>query len=172
MSSLITFFFQLAVLRRCPQDLPSSRDLLILLAAVSVVLGTIGAVAPYGGVGRALAVSLLDAAVSAGLLFATLTFAGKKARFVQTMVAVFGLNALFTLLLLFANLFADGMTPSPMSSLISLIALGWVHVALGHVLRHALEMELWAGIVIALGYTVIGFTLVSTYLPPAALQGS
>ena len=90
----------------------------------------------------------------------------------QTAAAVYGVGVLFGLVMLVVQLLSDGFRLEPLAAMVNLVALGWIHVAMGHILRHALEMELWAGIVIAVGYTIIGLTLVNTYIPPVAMSGS
>ena len=171
-SSLLTFFLQLCLLKRGPQDLPASVHLLGVSAAVSLIVGALGTTTYFGGGFRALAASTLDTILIGGLVYATLAFAGQKPRFVQTATAVYGVSVLFGLVMLVVRLLADGLDLAPLAAMVNLIALGWIHVALGHVMRHALEMDLWAGIVIAVGYTIIGLTLVNTYIPPVAVPGS
>lgn len=172
MSSLFTFFLQLCLLKRRPQDLPTSYYLLGLLAAVSMIIGALGTVTYFGGAFRALAASLLDTVLIGALVYATLAFAGQKPRFVQTATAIYGVSVVFGLVMLVVHLLSDGLELAPLAAMVNLIALGWIHVVLGHVLRHTLEMDLWAGIVIAVGYTIIGLTLVNTYIPPVAMPGS
>jgi hypothetical protein len=164
--SLILFFWQMCLLRRAPQDLPASINLLGLLGALNVLVGAVGTVDYFGGPGRALTASVLDTALVSALVYATLAFARHRPRFVQTLTAVFGVGSLFGAALLPVQWLAAGSGLMLLFGLVNLVVLGWIHVVLGHVLRHALEMDLWAGIAIAVGYTVIGLTVVNTYLPP------
>lgn len=171
MSSLFTFFLQLCLLKRRPQDLPASYQLLGVLAGASLTISALGTVRYFGGAFRALMASTLDTVLIGALVYATLAFAGHKPRFVQTATAVYGISVLFGLVMLVVQLLAEGLELAPLAAVVNLIALGWIHVALGHVLRNALEMDLWAGIVIAVGFTIIGLTLVNTYIPPVGLSG-
>jgi hypothetical protein len=52
--------------------------------------------------------------------------------------------------------------------LVDLIVAVWLHVALGHVLRHALEVPLLAGVLIVLAYTMTAFSVVTRIFPVAA----
>ena len=171
MQALIRFFWQLCLLRRGPQDLPASPPLLGLMAVTNGLVGVLGSLDYFGTPGRAMAASLLDTLLVAGLVYATLGFAGHRPRFVQTLTAVYGVGVLFGAVMLVAQSLVGALGALPLVALINLIVLGWLHLALGHVLRHALEMDLWAGIAIAVGYTVIGLTLVNIYFPPAAVVG-
>ena len=143
--------------------------MLVAVAATGFFIGALGTAPYFGGMARAAFASALDAGVVASLIYLTLSFAGYKARFVQTATAVFGIGVLFGVALLPLALL--GMENTPLAAFIHLIALAWSHVAIGHVLRNALEMDLWAGIVIAVGYTLVSLTLISTYLPATATTG-
>ena len=95
MLALVRFFWQLCLLRRGPQDLPASAPLLGLLAVLNVLIGAAGTLAHFGGAPRAFAASLLDALIMAGLVYATLAFAGHRPRLVQVLTAVYGIGVLF-----------------------------------------------------------------------------
>jgi hypothetical protein len=164
--ALLRFFWELSLLRRAPQDLPASAALLGAVFAVNLLLGMAVMAGQFGGAGRALLASLLDAGVVAGLVYATLAFSGHPRRFVQTLTAMFGVAVLFSAMLAVVQWVAVSLNLEVIAAFAGLLLLAWVHVALGHVLRHALDMDLWAGIVIAIGYTVISLVLVSTYFPP------
>jgi len=164
--ALLQFFWQLGLLRRAPQDLPASTALLGVLLASNLLLGTVMMAAQFGGVGSAFMASALDAGVVAGLLYAALRFSGHPGRFVQTLAAMYGITLMFSALLAVLQWVAVTLNLEVLAAFASLVLLAWVHVALGHVLRHALDMDLWAGIVIAIGFTVISLVLVSAYLPP------
>lgn len=172
MYSLLRFFWELSLLRRAPQDLPASQTLFLLTVVANVLVGTLGVAAELGGVQVGLVVSLFDAAIVAGLLYGTLSLAGKVARFMQTATALFGLGALFGLAVLLTTLLWRGLQIEAVAPLVLLGLLAWVHVALGHVLRHALEIELWAGIAIAVGFTVVGVLLVNSFFPGFTPDGS
>jgi hypothetical protein len=168
---LVRFYWELVLLRRAPQDLPSSPTLLGLVLTLNVLLGALGVTEQFGGFGRALFASLLDAAVTAGLVYATLRFAEHPARFYQTLTAIYGIAALFNLAMLVLRWVTGTEQLEALFAFASLVLLAWVHVAVGHVLRHALDTELWAGIAIAVAYTVIGLVLVSAYVAPVEPTG-
>ncbi len=171
MLTLVRFFWQLCLLRRGPQDLPASLPLLAWLALLNVLIGTTGTLSHFGGASRAFAASVLDTLIVAGLVYATLAFAGHRPRLVQVLTAVYGIGVLFGAAFLPVQLLAGNAEALGLLVLANLVALAWIHVALGHVLRHALELDLWAGIAIAIGYTVIGVIVVNTYLPPVVGSG-
>jgi hypothetical protein len=142
MQALLKFFIDLAFLRRAPQDLPASSSLLALFAIVSIVLGVANGAQMFGGIRAALGANLLDLALTLGFVYALLALTGRPARWLQTATAFIGLGVL-----------AD------------LVVAIWLHVALGSVMRHALDLPLLAGVLIVLSYTVMAFSLIVRIFP-------
>ncbi len=163
---LIRFFIQLAMLRRAPQDLPSSTALLVLLALLSVLVGSVNGVQLFGSVRAALGANLLDLFLSMALVFALLQFKGRTARWLQTATAFLGLGVLAGLVMLLVRAPADLLGVGDLAMLLDLILAVWLHIALGNVLRHALEIPLLAGVMIVLSYTVLAFNLIARIFPP------
>ena len=87
MQALIRFFVELALFRRGPQDLPVSGLLMGVLAACSVLFGTINGRDMFGGVQASFGANLLDLGLTLVFLFALLQFRGGVARWQQTATA-------------------------------------------------------------------------------------
>lgn len=166
MSALFRFFIDLALLRRGPQDLPASAALLALLAVASVVLGTLNGAELFGGHRAALGANLIDLALSLLLLYMLLQLKSKLARWQQTATAFLGLGALVGLLLLLVRPLAQMLGVMELAILVDLLLAIWLHVALGNVLCHALEIPLLAGVIIVLSYTVLAFNFIARIFPP------
>lgn len=167
---LIRFFVDLALLRRGPQDLPYSAALLGLLAALSVILGTINGRDLFGGVRAAFGANVVDLVLSLGLLFLLLQTKGRRARWQQTASAFLGLGVLAGLVMLVIRGPAEALGVVQLAILLDLVVAVWLHVALGNVLRHALEVPLLAGVLIVLAYTVFAFNLIAQVFPPVLTQ--
>ncbi len=163
---LLQFFIDLARLRRGPQDLPYSSALLGLLATLSVIIGTINGRELFGGAAPALGANLVDLVLSLGLLWVLLKTQGKVARWQQSASAFLGLGVLAGLIMLFVRAPAEAFGVVQFAILIDLVVAVWLHVALGNVLRHALEVPLLAGVLIVLAYTVFAFNLIAQVFPP------
>ena len=56
---------------------------------------------------------------------------------------------------------ADLLGVRDLAMLFDLVLAVWLHIALGNVLRHALEVPLLAGVMIVLSYTVLAFNLIA-----------
>lgn len=139
-----------------PQDLPASWNLLILAVAVDVALGY-PAAAAYSPSDHPGIQILLSTAITVAFLYGTVSAIGQGRRFVQTATAVFGTDAIITLL---ALPIALTMAPEPRTALttgdLGLLAMGiWNIAILGHILRHALSVTMGIGVLVALGYTLV-----------------
>ena len=93
--ALFGVVIDIILLRRGPESIPVSQVLLAFVVALNVggslLLGRIDA----GSLGQALAQSLAGCAVLLAWFHAALTLARKRERFLQTMTALFAVNALF-----------------------------------------------------------------------------
>jgi len=167
-NSLLTFFIDLAFLKRKPQDLPSSVVLLVLTVLASFVLGVIGSAEYYDGLLRAAMANALDAIVVLVLIKLSLSSSQFSERFLQTATAMFGASALFGGLLIIVDLV---ITPLNLGAIVAFASIGlliWVHMVMGFILQNALEKERWAGVIIAVGFTIIALVIVNNLVPPAS----
>ncbi|MBA1146849.1 hypothetical protein H0Z60_07220 [Ectothiorhodospiraceae bacterium WFHF3C12] len=138
-----------------PQDLPASWNLLIVALAVDIALGYPAAMAYSPGDYAGLQI-LVATAVTAVFVYGAVNAIGQGRRFVQTATAVFGTDAIITLM---ALPIALTMAPGPRTAVtlgdLGLLAMGvWNIAILGHILRHALSVTLGIGVMVALGYTL------------------
>jgi hypothetical protein len=165
MQALLKFFIDLAFLRRAPQDLPASSSLLALFAIVSIVLGVANGAQMFGGIRAALGANLLDLALTLGFVYALLALTGRPARWLQTATAFIGLGVLAGLVMLVVRGLTEPMGVTDIAVLADLVVAIWLHVALGSVMRHALDLPLLAGVLIVLSYTVMAFSLIVRIFP-------
>lgn len=139
-------------LQRGPQDLPGTTGALAAAIAVSCVLSLV-ALGIMGNDNPALQI-----AVAAGftLLFVGVALQLRKLgnRFVQTATALFGTDALLTLIALPATMGLDRSSEeiSPLAALWLLGVLLWTLMVVGHILRNALDLPLVGGVLAALVY--------------------
>lgn len=164
--TLVLLARDLVLLRRGPQDAPYAPGLVPALAAVALALDAwAGSIAPASAIADARVALAAVGAALAGLLGASafvLGLAGRQARFVQTAVALLLIEIALGLLslpfvLMLGNLPAAGTTPAPGQALATfgVLAIGvWQLLVRGHVLRHALEVPLGRGVLLALAITL------------------
>lgn len=165
MIALLSFFFRLARLQQAPQDLPASLPLLVLCAIADVLVGVVGGSRYFGDLGTALLANLVDLAVVAAMVWLLLSVNDKQARFLQTLTALYGLGTLFGLVMLFPQQLSLLTEANQLAGLLMLAVLVWAHVAMGHVLRHALDKRLAAGIALAVGISAASFVVVGNLFP-------
>jgi len=171
MLPLLRFFIDLCLLRARPQDLPASPLLLVLVAAIGVSIGTPAAAPVFGSLFAGFGVSLVDAAVLAGFIAVLLRFRGYPERFVQSATSALGANLVLSAIGLPLQwaLPQDPEAASLIGQLASVIfqfLILWIVVVIGHVLRHALNIGLLAGVGLAFGYAILsGLVILSLFAP-------
>ncbi len=147
--------------------MPSSGALFALLLVINLLLGTllamVGEIEPTLG----LIQSLFELALLLGTLYVALKLAGKLGRFSQTSIAVLLYELLLTLLALPLVSWYQ-RTGSTESGLLMLVLIFWSIVVLGHILRHAFEVDLNMGIAASVLYTLMSWYLSAMLFPGAA----
>lgn len=143
-----------------------------LVTAANVALGALISVSTFGGLASSLGASALDAAVLAVFIMLVLRFRAHPERFIQTLTAAMGIGAVISAIglplqwMLPADPLEAGGAAQVALLLLQVLSL-WVLVALGHVLRHALDTLLPLGIGLAFVYTLISGTLILALFSPA-----
>ncbi len=168
MKKLLAYFLDLCLLRSAPQDLPASRILfgLTLLANLGVTLLLVGG----AEVDRAAALwqSLLDTALMLAILYLVLRLRNWTGRFLQTATALLGSSALLGILTIpavyLSSVAAEGITTAVAAWLL-LLLIGWSMLVGGHILRHALEVRLGQGVLIAVLFQLAAYALVNLLIP-------
>ncbi len=156
MRTLLDLLRDLVLLRRGPQDVPFSPRLLGVLILVGLVvdLAVATRVAEASEVAPRVGFSML---LALALPWLALSIAGRRERFVQAATALIAVGIVFTLLAVPVVL-GIGRIPKTTQELTGAqIALGWLSLVLvawqlaarGHILRHALDLPLRLGVLIA-----------------------
>ncbi len=165
-SKLLNLFVDICLLRAAPQDLPSSVFLMLVTALLGLLSGTVVIIDSFGSLGGALLAQLLDLGLMLGLLRAGLVAAGRGPRFLQTATALLGSGVFINLVTMPLQLLMRGgdaaSSGGGVAGLLFLLLTFWVLLVIGHILRHAFEMRLSLGILIALGYFLLINWLVQT----------
>jgi len=162
---LLNFFLDLCLLRRAPQDLPASQSLLIVVLIVNGLAGIVLGIQTWEGAGMALAATALDISVLLGLLWVALQVRGVTPRFTQSATALLGAGILFTLLAMPLQPLLDTPEEIEAGALLYLLLLIWVQLVYGHVLRHALNLNLLSGVALSLVYTFTSAVLIELLFP-------
>lgn len=165
MLKLLNFFVDLCLLRRAPQDLPASQSLLVAVVIANGIAGIVLGLQAWDASGMALAATILDIGVILGLLWVALQIRGVTPRFTQSATALLGAGTLFTLLAMPLQPLLDAPDGIELGALLYLLLLVWVQLVYGHVLRHALNVSLLAGVALSLAYTFTSAVLIELFFP-------
>ncbi len=166
MGQLVRLLWEICRLRKGPQDLPAVPVLVSLTLGADLVLSSLGramAATPL----QALRESAVGLGAMVAFLFIVLAARGRRARFVQTVSAAAGTDAVITALLLVPMALARlGVLPGEILNGVVLLAIIWMVTVLAHVLRHALDVTMGIGVLLTVGYFVAAIALQQYLFPP------
>jgi hypothetical protein len=169
MLRLAKAFWDIALSRRSPAQLPASVFLLFLVAAAAGVLEVLGALLPPNPSGRVLTRVALS--VGLPLLFAwvVLAIARRRQRFLQTGTALLGVAVLAQLVLYplgaLLNLIGTDRPASIPLGLLLFVGLIWYLLACANIWRAALDTGLGLGAAMSVGYLLLSMALEQLVLP-------
>ncbi len=166
MGPLLTLLWDICRLRRGPQDLPYSPQLLGIVCVFHLALQQI--IARVLGVAQeTLGAGVLSLVFNLGVLYLLLNLRDKRSRFVQTALAIICCAIVFSVLLVpIALMFGPGpQSPAEVTSshlllmITALLILAWKLVVDGNILRHSLDVPLIFGIGIAVLWSIAEWAL-------------
>jgi hypothetical protein len=164
MTDLILRLAQVLMLRSGPQDLPAGWPALIftILAYLAVTAFNLnrGEGHPMPG-----AVMILAVALPLVLTWIVLKIRQRTARWGQTLTALFGSNAMLSILTLPFSL-AAGNEPNTGLALILLTSFFWSFAVDAHIWRHALEVSFATALVITMLLFVISLFVITSLTGP------
>lgn len=161
-------FLDICLFRRAPQDLPASNTLLglavLLSACGSLVLARSSLAWP-----RAAASAFIETLFMLAAVYLILTLQGLTGRWLKTVTAVAGTNAVLIIisLPLLAWLLAaqNQDMNSSLPGLLFLCLIIWNVMVLGHIFRHALSTYFPLGVLVALGYYSLSIMVLNWLVP-------
>ncbi|GAB6041836.1 hypothetical protein [Endothiovibrio diazotrophicus] len=173
MHELILRFWSICLMKAGPQDLPSSRFLVLASLAAYLGSGTTLMLADTPPL-SAFAQTAVDAAGLALVTTLLLNLRRHPLRLTQTYTALVGSGTLLnlaalpvTLGLLAAQTAGGGIGLFAMLWLALVI---WSLMVTGHIFRHALEIPFPAGIIVAMAYMVLIIEVTRSLFPAEAVQ--
>lgn len=162
---LIRLFIDICLLRAAPQDVPAAPVLLWLTLVAYLATGLL-ALAPGEGLVRAGSMVAVDTLTLLALLAASLHVRRHPGRFGQTATALLGTGTVFGVLLL--PVLVLGGTGESAAGLAFPLWLGlflWGLVVTAHILRHALDLPIAGGTLVAVLYFAVSMTLIEALFP-------
>ncbi len=151
MLQIVIYFWQMCLLRAGPQQLPRSPSVLALILVIYFLIAafTIGATRSgqdfmgiFGG-------ALLGVIIEAGIVWSLLLYKRVTWRFIATMSALLGTNAIIQLILLPMNIIMINTGDETALRFITQIAwlacFGWWLAIAGSILHHAVNISIFQG---------------------------
>ena len=167
MKRLAVLLFELTVLRRGPQDMPTGLAFQksVLLAYVLVNLVLLQMSSAWS---TAVLQLVLDCLLMLSFTWPLLYVSGYRARFSQTLTALLGADAVINFFALPA-LASLNQAPSELGILVMLLLMLWHWLVIGHIYRHALERPLLFTLILAFLYLMLSSQIMEAVFPPVTM---
>ena len=170
MLQIVNFFWQICLLRKSPEELPSSLFSTgsIFFVYFLIALFSVAFTRPENSITTVTGTIIIGVAFQAAVTFLLLEFKGYRNRFYATWSALLGTNALMLVILLPFNLiilnsennsilmFADSAT---------WVCLGWWLAIAGTIYHKSIEVSVFQGAAIAFLIEIISVILVFNFFP-------
>ena len=169
MLRLAKAFWDIALWRRTPAQLPASSFLLALVAVAAALIEVLSAFLPPASSDRILTRIVLSVGLPLGFAWAVLVLARHRQRFLQTGIALLGVGVLAELVLypvgsLIHVIGSDRLAALPLGILM-LLGMIWYLLACANIWRAALDSRLNIGVVVSVGYFLLSMVLEQQLLP-------
>ena len=169
MLRLAKAFWDIALWRKSPAQLPASVFLLVLVSTAVGLLEVLGALLPPGPSDRILTRVALSVGLPLAFIWVVLALMRRRQRFLQTGSALMGVAVLAQLVLyplgaLLNTIGSDHLASIPLGILL-FAGLIWYLLACAHIWRSALDSGLALGATISVGYLLLSIVLDQALLP-------
>ena len=163
MLRLAKAFWDIALWRRSPAQLPASLFLLALVSCAAALLEVLSAFLPPVSTDRLFTRIALSVCLPLGFAWAILVFARRRQRFLQTGIALLGVGVIAEIVLYpigsLIHLIGSDRAASVPLGVLMLIGLIWYLLACANIWRAALDSGLSLGIVVSVGYLLLSIAL-------------
>jgi hypothetical protein len=169
MLRLAKAFWDIALWRQTPAQLPASLFLLALVAAAATLLEVLSALQPPISLAQMFIRVVLSVGLPLAFVWAVLAVARRPERFLQTGCAMLGVGVLAELILyplgwLIHVIGADRLAAVPVGILM-LAGLAWYLLACANIWRAALNAGIGLGIAVSVGQFLLSILLEQQLLP-------
>ncbi|MGZ4957773.1 MAG: hypothetical protein ACXV7J_00860 [Methylomonas sp.] len=168
MYPLILLFFEIAIFRKGPQDVPATPWMLRLLLPVYLIVNLL-VLLLNSNLTAALLQIVVDFLLLAGFSWPLLYFAGKPARFRQTFCALLGTDTVISFCAIPAVASLNSQA-TDLAFFAMLALMIWHWMVTGHIFRHALDRPLFFGLGLSLLYILISSQVMALLFPVVSTQ--
>jgi hypothetical protein len=173
MQYYLNLFTRILLLRAAPSEVPASPALFWLVFMALLGLALVRGLFLLEPLDN-FVFNIVNLGMMLAFVYALLYLVKRSPRFLQTAIAVCGVNVLFYLLdfpaywLLVSEALPQQHLLVTVAALYLYALLVFSVVVFGHILRHAMELSTVAGVLIALGYYVANIWFMRTVFPEIA----
>lgn len=171
MQALLILFWRISRLQKGPEDIPASTALFVLLLILSLLLDLVSTNLGLPDV-RVFEVLLIVIIANASILALTamlLQVFGYLQRIMQTLIAMLGASVFITLFAMPVLLALQSRMDNPGGwGMLLLVLEVWHLMITAHILRSALSVSMLLGIMLATGYKLLGYQIVSLFVTPVS----
>lgn len=169
---LFLAFFEICRLNKGPQDIPASKNLLTL-CLVGYGLLSVQLAALSQPIEKAVFAGVMEVALIMIFSLALLQIRGKSERWVQMVTALAGTGIIISILALPLYLFIgiggeEAMASSGVRALgllfLAVLAC-WNITIMGHILKNALDINMFSAIILAISYIWVIFSFTAAIMP-------
>jgi hypothetical protein len=168
--AIVNPFVQICLLRQGPQHLPTSTILLAITLAAYTLLTVLLSTASLSVAG-ALLWGIINTLLMAALTATLLYMQRRGVRVIQTLTALAGTGAVITFIALPIFGWLHGAdhaaSEAAFAWLLAVFLTLWSLAVSGHIIRHALSIPFFFGLVIAVIFYVISISVFRTLFPVA-----
>lgn len=151
MRQIVTYFWQICVLKAGPQQLPRSTAVLSFIFALYFLVAaiTVATTRPQQNLVGILGGALIGVLLEAFIVWCLLLYKQVTWRFIATMSALLGTNAIILVILMPMNMIminiGQDTTIRFITELAALVCLGWWLAIAGWILHHAVNISILQG---------------------------
>ena len=163
LNRLLVLFLEISLLRKGPQDVPSSAFLVLSTAVLGLLSGVVVLSDSFAGPGGALGAQLLDLVLLTTFVYIGLQITGRLGRLYQALAAFFGCGVLINIATLLAIALSGPVEEGALTgvgAMLHVFIMIWALVVIAHILRHTFEIAFMGGVALAVAYFLLVNSLV------------
>lgn len=165
MLALFETLFDIIRLRKGPDAIPHSTVLLVLIVALWLFAGLVMTVLTAELDEKDFVLGTITGLAGLLCYTAIVVLSGKRARLMQTVMALLGCGALLSLMFVAGNVFLTPFLSENVSNLIVTLILLWTVPVEGHIISRAVDRHWYIGVVVAMAVFVFQLILYSAMDP-------
>jgi hypothetical protein len=163
--ALIETLFDIIRLRKGPDAIPHSTVLFVVIVALWLFAGLIMTLLTAELDERDFVVGTITGIAGLLCYTAIVVLSGKRARLMQTVMALLGCGALLSLMFVAGNVFLTPFLSENISNLIVTLILLWTVPVEGHIISRAVDRHWYIGVIVAMAVFVFQLILYSAMDP-------